>query len=67
MIAVQALAFPVQASAFELLQQWPRNSGDVTFQQGNVFVVCSSKTEVNAEVVGFARALEQAWFKAGKQ
>ena len=65
MIAVQAFSFPADASAFELLQKWPRQSGDVTFQNRNILVVCSAPTETAASVIAFARELEGAWFKAG--
>lgn len=60
-IGVDAYALPSQASAFEAQQKW-RNGGDsLGFQNGNVFVVCSSESAGQAGLVAFSRLLEQTW------
>lgn len=60
-IGVDAYAMPSQASAFEAQQKWRAQAGTLGFHNGNVFVVCSSESAGQAELIAFSRLLERTW------
>lgn len=61
MVGVDAYGMPSQASAFEAQQKWRNEAGSLAFQNGNVFVICSSAGAGQAGLIAFSKTLEEAW------